>query len=302
LTVRVTRRDVVVRSRRGYVASPRPRAEPTASTAAARPPAGLAPSGADPIAPLPGAIADVIGPPSPMTRNAIAAPAPGVRVRPDAARHVDLLLRGGPADAAAKAGWDAYERGDVVAARTSLTTAAASNSVRPWVHYALGLSEYALKEFRESATEWEGVRQAVPEFEPVYFDLVDSYLQLKDHDQALRVLRAAQDRWPYDPDVFNALGVVQTSRGSLDEAVKSFQRAVAVAPNEGVGYFNLGHALELRYVRSRRYVQQLRSWVSNDRDRSDAIENYRKYLSLGGPLEQSAQEGLTRLQWWPSRN
>ena len=298
LRVRVKRSDVAVRARRGYVASPRPRPQDTNSFAplpGALERASVAPA---PAAHSP-ADADLTEPASSTSTNTAGAAVHGLRVRPGAARHVDLLLQGVPADAAARAGWNAYERGDVVAARASLATAAASNGARPWVHYALGLSEYALKEFRESATEWETVRRAAPEFEPVYFDLVDSYLQLKDHERALRALRAAQDRWPRDPDVFNALGVVQTSRGSLEDAVKSFQRAVEVAPNEAVSYFNLGHALELRYARSKRYVQQLRSWVSNDRDRADAIGNYKKYLTLGGPLEQSAQEGLTRLQWSP---
>ncbi len=295
LRVRVTRPDVAVRARRGYLAAPRPaRIATSAPTAGAEP--GVTPETGTTAA-LPEAV-ETISPGSLADARATSLPrAQGRRVRPDAQSHVERLLQGDAGDAAAKAGWDAYERGDVEAARESLSTAAASGSARPWVHYALGMSEYALREFRESATEWEAVRRAAPEFEPVYFDLVDSYLQLKDQDQAVRILRAAQERWPGDPDVFNALGVVHTSRGSLDDAVKSFQRAIAVRPTESVGYFNLAHALELRYARSRRYVQQLRSWVSNERDRADAIETYRKYLSLGGPLEQSAQEGLTRLQW-----
>ena len=52
--------------------------------------------------------------------------------------------------------------------------------------------------------------------------------------------RRAGLRWPRDPELSNALGVIQTARGSLDDAVKSFQSAVAVAPTDATGYFNLG--------------------------------------------------------------
>ncbi|HZR23088.1 MAG TPA: VWA domain-containing protein [Vicinamibacterales bacterium] len=299
LTVKSKRPGLAVRARRGYLATPRPavaiteaerrpdesrpglqarQADARASTDAEPTPAPIAPAGAEPV------VTGVLQ-------------AQGLRLRPDAGKHVELLLKDARADEAARAGWEAYQRGDVATARASLGAAAAAPHPEPWIKYALGMSEYALKEYRESAGAWEDVRLAAPEFEPVYFDLVDSYLQLKDHDQALKILRSARERWPRDPDVFNAMGVVQTSRGAMDDAVKSFQQAVALAPQDETGYFNLGRALELRYVRSRRYVQQLRTWVSNEHDRTDAIENYRRCISIGGPFIEQAQAGLTRLNW-----
>ena len=148
---------------------------------------------------------------------------------------------------------------------------------------------------------WERVRTSAPDFEPVYFDLVDAYLQQKDHDPAIRVARAGIGRWPKDPELLNALGVVQTSRGALDDAVKSFQSAIAVAPSGSTAYFNLAKALELRYARSRRYVQQLRTWVSHEADRESAIQNYERYLKLDGVYAESARAGLTRLKWLPAK-
>ena len=144
---------------------------------------------------------------------------------------------------------------------------------------------------------WERVRRTTPEFEPVYFDLVDGYLQQKDYDKAIRVMRDAKDRWPRDPEVLQALGVAQVWRGALDDAVESFGQAVALSPDEGVAHFNLGKAFELRYRASRRYVQQLRAWVANDNDRAKAIASYQRYLTMGGPFENAAREGLSRLEW-----
>jgi len=89
--------------------------------------------------------------------------------------------------------------------------------------------------------------------------------------------------------------------GALDEAVKSFTQAVAKAPADANGYFNLGTALELRYGKSRRYYVPTKSWIGNDDDRKAAIENYQRYLSIGGPFEKAARDGLTRLTWTPKQ-
>ena len=166
-----------------------------------------------------------------------------MRLRPDASKHIDLLLPDPSADRAAAAGWEAYQRGDVATARASLSVAAASPAAEAWVHYALGQSEYALGAYASAVAAWEKVRQAASTFEPVYFDLVDGYLQLKQHDKAIRLLREGASNWPKDPDIFNALGVVHTVRGTLPDAIASFRQAIDAAPGEAVSYFNLGRAL-----------------------------------------------------------
>ncbi|MGH9329308.1 MAG: tetratricopeptide repeat protein, partial [Vicinamibacterales bacterium] len=111
------------------------------------------------------------------------------------------------------------------------------------------------------------------------------------------VLRSAERHWPKDADVYNALGVVQVRRGSLDDAIESFEKAVQAQPESALGYFNLGRAHEMRYARSRRYVPTTGGWVGGADDRREAVNNYRKYLELGGPFADSAREGLVRLDW-----
>jgi VWFA-related protein len=232
------------------------------------------------------------------------------RLRPDAAKHVATLSplsvgteeerRGDGAatqDADAIEGWAAYQRGDVESARASLSRAVSRPAAHPWVFYALGQSDYALGHFADAATAWERVRSAAPDFKPVYFDLVDGYLQLKEYDKATRVLRDGDRRWRRDTELLNALGVVQVTRGALDDAVKSFEEAAGSNPADAVSYFNLAKACELRYWKFRRFVSQTRQWIANGNDRNRAIDNYRKYLELGGPLEAAAREGLARLNW-----
>jgi tetratricopeptide (TPR) repeat protein len=331
ISVKVKRSGVSVRARRGYTATPHPRVVET--TAAAAPTStsepGFGPTGsasqagsgfsrtgavespAEPERPGPAPV-EAIGAKEPPAAPEILAAAtvggatasgansaagPRVRVRPDAAKHIDLLLPDPSADRAAAAGWEAYQRGDVATARAALSIAAASPSAEAWVHYALGQAEYALGQYKNAVGEWEKVREAARTFEPVYFDLVDGYLQLKEHDKAIRLLREGASSWPKDPDIFNALGVVQTVRGALADAIASFQEAVNAAPDEPVSFFNLGKAIELRYFRTRRYVREAKRWIADEKDRVRAIEQYERYLTFGGPYADAAREGVTRLKW-----
>ena len=299
IAVTVKRPGAIVRARRGYVATP-----PAFVDAAASKPAPVAEGSASRPAERKEEIAitsTAADPAASMTGTVVAAPTTTTaapRLRPDSLKHTEDLVRAAATpDAAATAGWEAYQRGDLETARTNLAAAAASPDARPWVHYALGQSQYALRDYTGAIASWEHVRAAAPEFEPVYFDLVDGYLQTRDYDKGIRLLRAASGRWPGDHDVFSALGVVQVSRGVLDDAVKSFEKAIALAPAEATGYFNLAKTLELRYRKSRRFVQQIGTWMSNNTDRDNAIANYKRYLAIGGPLENSAREGLARLGW-----
>ena len=320
ITVKLKRPGLSFRARRGYIATPgaaptmtnapAPTSAPAANAAAPTPSTAAAPvpaaSGGAPV-PASGSSAALSGPrpevpASPpaatgtIVPNAATTNAEAFHLRPNAAKHVEALAANAP-DHDADQGWSAYQRGDVEGARASLSVAAARPTARPWVRYALGQANYALGQYQDAVAEWEQVKTDAPEFEPVYFDLVDGYIQVRDPDRAIRTLRDAEKRWPNDVEVFDALGVVQVTRGALDDAVKSFEKAIALAPKEAVTYFNLAKTFELRYQRTRHYVTQTRTWVSNKADLENAIANYKRYLEIGGPLADSAREGLTRLEW-----
>jgi tetratricopeptide (TPR) repeat protein len=185
----------------------------------------------------------------------------------------------------------------VESAARELSAAAAAPDARPWIHYALGLSQFALRRYREAADAFEHVRRLAPEFEPIYFSLADAYGLQHDEGAAVKALREAEHRWPVDPEVADAIGVIQVRRGALDAAIESFERAVTVGPADALGYFNLARAHQMRLQKSQHYDAHMQRWVGGDEDRRRAIANFEKYLKLGGPYERQAHEALSALGW-----
>lgn len=282
IDVRVKQPGLKVRARRGYLALPRARL--------------LTPA---PTAPKPETKPEGDAHPE-LTLSQLPAPHRTLAVSDTTIGKIAELARGAPAargDGNAAAGWAAYERGDVTTAATELSAAVASGDTRPWVRYALGFAHAARGEWNAAVQAWQQVRTDVPEYQETYFDLADAYLQLGDAGAALAVLRDAEKRWPADAEVYNALGVVQVSRGALDDAVETFEKAVRSAPNDSLGYFNLGRAYSMRYFKSQRYSGSRRTWVANSRDRDLAAAQFQKYLALGGPYKQQAEEALAALAW-----
>ena len=297
IQVRVKREGVVVRARRGYVAGPLA----TPLIAAAR---GASAAPGSTAAPGPSSEASETLPATSMVSAAtlpVARPNASARVR----ELIDLPNRVAPSDrasAAASRGWSYYEKGDLEGAARELTEAIASPGAPAWAFYALGQAEFGLRRFGDAVARWEHVRSVVPEFEPVYFDLVDGYLQLDRARDAIAILRAAERRWPADADVYNALGVVQVRRGALDDAVESFAKAVKAEPESALGYFNLGRAHEMRYARSRRYVATTGGWVGSAEDRREAVTQYPEVPRVGRTLRAvgARRPGASRMEVGPT--
>ena len=281
IEVTVRRPGVIVVARRGYLAVRRP------GTADGSAPAAVA--GAT-IAPAPTTAAEVASAARDRVRMEETRAAVTERLTaPTGAAPVSAA-----ASALAREGWALYGEGKVEAARDKLAAASAQGAGM-WADYALAVSEFTLRNAAAAATLWERIRKVEPGYEPLYFDLADAYLTTGRLSDAVTLLREATRRWPKDADTHNALGLVLLKRGASDDAIESFQRAVDVAPEDGVGWLNLGSASHARYLRRIGGSAGERSLGARDKER--AIQCYQKYLALGGPYEAQARTALTSLGW-----
>ena len=315
IQVRVKREGLRVRARKGYLALPPARmlkAQPitpprSAALQGCRPEApGCPPEPAKPdaeLAPKPAAAPDV-RPSTPATGTVVTptagdAPAPGVRLRPDREERIRALSERDNADVEglAKQGWEAYQRGDLESARTAFVKAAAQPETKAWVLYALGMSQAGLGQVDEAIAAWEKVRRAVPDFQPVYMDLADTYAAKSDLTTALSIVRDAEKRWPNSPEVHSAIGVIHVRRGALDDGIESLTKVTQLTPDDALAFLNLGRAYALRFNRGRRYVTSQRRWVAPEGDRTKAIEAFRHCVKLGGPYAARASQELSILEW-----
>jgi len=300
ISVKVKKPGVSVRARKGYVATapaaapardakPVPAAEPSADPKAAPP---GAPVGAPPDAP---AAAAGAGDPIPS----LELPLEGFTLRPDGASRVRNLAAKSTEEAGSRSlasrGWDLYTKGDLEGAEPLLAKAAAEPGSAPWVSYALGFAQVGLRKPQAAVQSWERVRAGAPQFQPVYLDLADVYIQAKDPDRAVATLRAAEDRWPADVDILNALGTVQVARGAHADAIATFQKAIVANAADSLAYFNIARTYELRYYALRRFSRPNARWIDNPELLTKARENYEAYVRVGGPYLNEAQAALKRL-------
>ena len=98
--------------------------------------------------------------------------------------------------------------------------------------------------------------------------------------------------------VFDTEGVVDMNGGALNDAINAFEAAARTAPSDGVDYFNLGRALETRFIRARgplRAGGSRSATVANGLDRDRAVKAHRQYLAIGGASVDAARAGLSRL-------
>ena len=126
----------------------------------------------------------------------------------------------------------------------------------------------------------QGLERLPADYE-IFVAYVSALLEAGRYDQVIGTVQAREDpRQEVDPEVWNALGVAHSNTGKLDEAVKSYEKALAIDPDFPKALTNLGTVYLVFYSRSRegRWLEQ-------------SLERFRKALALD-PGSAAAWNGV----------
>ncbi|HXS18582.1 MAG TPA: tetratricopeptide repeat protein, partial [Polyangiaceae bacterium] len=150
--------------------------------------------------------------------------------------------------------------------------------------YWIGIAKEAAGEKDVAQASYEkAIKQAeaIPELVLAYVGLTKLLGQKGHHAEAAVVIAQAQQRFPDDPAVFRALGELAVGRGSFDEAVRHFDRAIALDPHNVALHFSKGVALR----QARRFDEAVREFDMVEQDSKDypglALERGNLYEASG---------------------
>ncbi len=102
--------------------------------------------------------------------------------------------------------------------------------------------------YAEALAQTERYLTEHPRDPQMLFMRAKSLMELRRTDEAFDQLSALVQQYPELPEPYNNLGVIQASRGQLDQARESFEMALRNHPNYDVALENLGDVL-LRQAR-----------------------------------------------------
>jgi Tfp pilus assembly protein PilF len=165
------------------------------------------------------------------------------------------------------------ERGETKEALESARQSISKDPDNSEAHNFLGLIYLSLSEYKQAA---DHLKQAVglnPYFTDAHNNLGVAYRGLKEYDKALKEFQTAlNDKTYRTPEKVQLnIGNLYLDQGVMSEAVRSFERAVALKPDYLLGYLGLGTA----YQKS---------------GRADlAAEQFRKVLSLSPDSPEAAR-------------
>ena len=112
------------------------------------------------------------------------------------------------------------------------------NAADAW--YSLGLT---YREWAKPDEEIQAYKQAIklkPEFTSAYERLGARYLRSKKYAEAIEIFKQLSLLKPGNASAPNNLGEAYLELGKLNEALEAFRQAIRLKPDSGRAYFNLG--------------------------------------------------------------
>lgn len=121
--------------------------------------------------------------------------------------------------------------------------------------------------------------QAYPNLSGPYANLGIIHFQAGDHAAAAAAFNKALEINPKNAVSLNHLGIISRNKGEFKPAQQYYERALQADPNYAYAHLNYGILLEL-------YMGKL----------DDALEHYKKYLSLTGDEDATVKKWVVDLE------
>lgn len=150
------------------------------------------------------------------------------------------------ADALARRGMAAHQRGDTAAAARDYDAALAIDAESPYAMHYLGVIHYQRGRFDDARQLIERSLARVPQ-EAEFHNNAGLLAAATDRvDEAVAAYRNALARKPDHPTAWNNLGLALTQRNDLDGAIDAFRRAIGIKAQFAEAHWNLALALLAR--------------------------------------------------------
>jgi tetratricopeptide (TPR) repeat protein len=122
------------------------------------------------------------------------------------------------------------EMKDPVGAQRELRAAIAANPKEPNVHFGLGYLLWTKEQYPEAAEQFRAELDNNPRQLQAMLYLADSYIQLSRIDEARPLLERLAQENPGSAMAHRDLGIVDAEAGQNDDALREFQKAIALKP------------------------------------------------------------------------
>lgn len=132
------------------------------------------------------------------------------------------------------------DEGKAEEARRLLEDAASAFKNSPWAKLALAEALAATGEGERAVSIWKELLDEMEDPEPVYVDLVNYFLKIRDYDSALFYSSEMTGRDPESPTAHYLKGLVHYSMADLKSARKEFEEAIRLNYRLGAAYYKLG--------------------------------------------------------------
>jgi tetratricopeptide (TPR) repeat protein len=153
--------------------------------------------------------------------------------------HKIVALNAESAEADMLVGEALDEMKDPVGAQREFRAAIAVNPKEPNVHFGLGYLLWTKGQYAEAAQQFQSELDNDPQHLQAILYLADSNIQLEKYDDALPLLEKLVSQHADNAMAHRDLAVVYAARDRNTEAVKEFQQAIHLAPNDVNAHYRL---------------------------------------------------------------